>query len=188
MIFNKAMLRHGIIFVKDIIKLNTGSFLSYAELLSKYGNCITQYDYICLRDAIPLNWRDKLRRTPLTPVDPLQETLYCKLNFNEIKPIKLVRSKNFYMYLISQQTVEPTCKKSWFEKYFIDFSDIEWRNIFTLARKLTCDTKLLVMQFKIIHRVYATPSYVSNFDMTRLCSMHKSKAVLDLFRDKTNHK
>ena len=35
-----------------------------------------------------------------------------------------------------------------------------------LSKSLTNDTKVIEFQFKIIHRVYASDSYVSNFDNT----------------------
>ena len=38
--------------------------------------------------------------------------------------------------------------------------------IFTLAKSLTCDTKLIEFQFKIIHRTYASNSFVANFNDT----------------------
>ena len=68
--------------------------------------------------------------------------------------------------LNEQQFTKPSCIESWFEKYFIDFSDTKWKTVFTLARNLTKDTKLIILQFKILHRVYASKSYVSNFDPT----------------------
>ena len=65
--------------------------------------------------------------------------------------------------------ITPNCIKAWFDKYYIEFSKWKWKYIFTLTKLITCHTKLREFQFKIIHRVYATNSYVSNFDN----SVHK---------------
>ena len=85
---------------------------------------------------------------------------------NITKPINILRSKEIYWILNTEQTTTPTCQQKWFEKYYIDYSDTKWSNIFILTKSLTLNTKLIEFQFKIIHRVFATDSYVSNFDMS----------------------
>ena len=44
-----------------------------------------------------------------------------------------------------------------------------------LAKQATCHTKIIEFQFKIIHRIYATNSYVSNFDnsVSKICQKCK---------------
>jgi hypothetical protein len=46
-----------------------------------------------------------------------------------------------------------------------------------VARKVTSNTKLIEFQFKIIHRAYASNSYVSNFDDTvnQMCILCNTK-------------
>lgn len=78
----------------------------------------------------------------------------------------LTKSKQIYWLLNNQNITTPTCRQSWFEKHFVDFDDKTWKKIYTLAKYLTRDTKLVEFQFKIIHRVYATDSYVAKFDET----------------------
>ena len=77
----------------------------------------------------------------------------------------------FVPFLNNQKTSLPSCIRNWFEKYFIEFTPEIWKKIFCLNRKLTLNTKVFEFQFKIIHRIYASDSYVSNFDDTvsKLC-------------------
>ena len=67
--------------------------------------------------------------------------------------------------------VYPNCEKAWFVKYLIEFSKSKWKYFYSLARQATCNTKIIEFQFKIVHRIYATNSYVSNFDnsVSKIC-------------------
>ena len=81
---------------------------------------------------------------------------------------------------------QPSCISKWFNKYLIEFSPAQWKKIFTLSRSLTNNTKLIEFQFNIIHRVYASDSYVSNFDNTvnRVCILcHVDNNIPHLFVD-----
>ena len=50
----------------------------------------------------------------------------------------------------SKQMETPTCKENWFKKYGIDFTESKWKTIFTLAKSVSCNTKLIEFQYKII--------------------------------------
>jgi len=80
-------------------------------------------------------------------------------------------SSSMYWDIIGLIFKEPSCIKSWQQIYAINFNKDQWKKIFTLPRSLTLDSKLIEMQLKIIHRIYATDSYVSNFakDVSKLC-------------------
>ena len=69
-----------------------------------------------------------------------------------------------YSILVKSISLEPSCIKSWFDKWGILFTQEKWEYVFNLPYTLTQDTKLLELQAKIIHRTYATDSFVSNFD------------------------
>ena len=163
-LFNKNLYREGLIFVNDLID-NNGSFISHQTLVNTFGNNINFFEYICLKDAIPQKWRQLLRHQTPINMNPIDETVYFTHN-NICKPIKLVQSKQIYWVLNTQHIIKPTCINRWFNKYFIDFSEIRWKNTFTLIKTITTNTKLIEFQFKIIHHVYASDSYVSHFDNT----------------------
>ena len=52
-------------------------------------------------------------------------------------------------------------------------SQEQWKSIFLLLKQRTTNTKVLEMQLKIEHKIYATQSFVINFDdtITRLQNM-----------------
>ena len=183
-VFNKALFNQGLIFINDIIDKN-GRYIPYQTLINTFGNSLSNFDYICLKDAIPLKWRLLLKHQTTLDMRPNEETIFFTYN-KECKPIQLIKSKHIYWILNTQKIEIPTCIKSWFEKYFIDFSDVKWKNIFTLSKTLTSNTKLVEFQFKIIHRVYASDSYVSNFDNTvsKICNQcHVDNNIPHLFFD-----
>ena len=181
-LFNKALYSEGLIFVNDIIQ-NNGKFISYETLINKFKNNITLFDYMCLKDAIPPKWRQLLKTQNTIEMRPTDETVYFCYN-KRFQPIKLVKSKDIYWILNTQNINKPTCMQSWFDKYFVDFSEKTWNKIFTLIKTITFNTKLIEFQFKIIHRVYASNSYVSNFDNTvsKVCNQcHVNNNIPHLF-------
>ena len=163
-LFIKPLYENGMTFISDILDVN-GKFLNYNILIEKYGFNITEYAYTCLKHAIPYPWRKMLNEQQFMQIDPKNETVFVKMKLL-MKPVKLLKSKQVYWMLNNENIQIATCKMSWFNKYFIEFSKIQWKSIFNLARSITKNTKLVEFQFKIIHRVYASDSYVSNFDNT----------------------
>ena len=59
-VYHKTMFERGVVFVKDLFD-SDGKCLKYAEIINRYGKCISHFDYIKLIDAIPAQWR-KLRK------------------------------------------------------------------------------------------------------------------------------
>ena len=140
---------------------------------------------MCLKDAIPLKWRQILKSQNVIEMTPTDETVYF-CHDKRFQPIKLVKSKDIYWILNTKNIIKPTCMQRWFDKYFIDFSNLTWKNIFTLIKTITMNTKLIEFQFKIIHCVYASDSYVSNFDNTvnKTCRQcHVNNNIPHLFVD-----
>jgi len=163
-LFNKKLYENGLIFINDLIEDN-GNVITYDRLIQKFGNNITQYRYICLVHAIPKRWRTMLKKDHTININPKEETVFIKIN-KSMKPITVLKSKQVYWFLNLENIELPSCIKKWFDKYLIEFSPLQWKKIFTLSKSLTNNTKLIEFQFKIIHRVYASNSYVSNFDNT----------------------
>ena len=163
-LFYRELYDTGLVFINDILDHN-GLFISHEALVQKYGNKFTEYDFICLKDAIPKSWRKILRSSRLINIEPRNETLFFDLN-NGSKPIMLLKSKQVYWFLNNKCIKAPSCIQAWSKKYNIEFSENEWKKIFCLTKSITVNTKLQEFQFKIIHRVYASSSYVSNFDKT----------------------
>ena len=45
----------------------------------------------------------------------------------------------------------PTCVKRWKDKYLFNFTNKEWETVFILAKTITKYTKIIELQFKIVH-------------------------------------
>jgi len=183
-IFIERLYKNGLIYVNDILDA-AGHFLDYNSLIEKFGNHISQFMYTCVKHAIPSTWRKLLTARPLMVINPKAEGIFYKSKSSLI-PVKLLQSKQVYWALNTVKVAKPTCVRTWFEKYLIEFSDCQWKTIFRLAKFTTANTKLVEFQFKIIHRVYATDSYVANFDATvnKMCAQCKvSNNIPHLFVD-----
>lgn len=116
---------------------------------------------MCIRDAIPRQWHLLLKNNILLTIYPHDETFFVKIN-NTSKPLKLVKSKFLYWYL-NEKKLDKTKLHKKMEKYSLSFSDLQLKKIFLLNKNLTLETKLIEFQYRILHRVYASDSYVANF-------------------------
>ena len=75
--------------------------------------------------------------------------------------------------LYNEIITKPSCLSSWENKNDIEFTDKQWKLIFSLPGFTTKSTRLCEMQLKIIHRTYASDSHVSLFDPTvnKICQV-----------------
>ena len=162
--FNKSAYDMGICYIQDIID-RQGNFLKYADVIDRFGQCLKQFEYMSIIDAIPAHWRKALKNNYLPIIEPSSHLLTLYINRKAINITK-EKSKQIYLHLNSKEIQKPSCLNNWFEKYFFDYEYSKWKKIFCLSKFLTKDTKIIEFQFKILHRVYATDSYVSNFDST----------------------
>ena len=49
------------------------------------------------------------------------------INFNKFsKPVRIVKSKTIYWLLNTVTVTMPSCINAWFEKYFIEFTDLRF--------------------------------------------------------------
>ena len=62
---------------------------------------------------------------------PIGKTVYFSHN-KIFKPIKLMKSRQIDWIPNTKNIKKPTRIQNWFSKYFIYFSEITWKNVFTL--------------------------------------------------------
>ena len=104
----------------------------------------------------PWEWREQLKvKTEKTT----QNKLSCK-------------SKKIYQTFKCLYVKQPSCIQAWNIQYDIQFDENEWKKLFVLPWKLTKDHKLIEFQYKMLHKVFASQSYVSRFDrnVPELCT------------------
>ena len=160
-VFYKSWYNVGIIYISDLLN-DKGAFMSYDELISYHNFYCHQLSYISLLDAIPPVWRRKLKQSYIRE-RTLYDVPYLYIE-NSKKDIRSVTSKQLYWKLINKLKVEATCINSWHINYNIEYDEASWKHIFSLPSEITLDFKLREFQLKIVHRIYASDSYVSKFD------------------------
>ena len=95
----------------------------------------------------------------------ITEECMLKRKFNHVvKPVEEITSKDIYWKLLKDIVGAPTCIQSWQTKHGFSFDEEIWKVIFELPYKIAKSVKIREFQLKIIHRVYASKSYVSRFD------------------------
>ena len=154
--FLKQWYENGIFYLHDLFS-HDGTIMTFKELKNKYGINGHQLQYMSVIDAIPSDWRHA-NLQPTTKTTPK--------NFIFKHDIHKLKSRMLYTKLIECFELEASCISKWRENYNIVFSSAEWKKIFTLSRKLTPCARIQEMQFKIIHKIYASDSFVSIFDNT----------------------
>ena len=161
-IFFKDWYDKGVIFLSDLMN-EEGKIISYETFREKYNIKCNQLKFMGLIDAIPRHLRK------------------CQTFDTNLKMfnIFLLKSKIIYWKHIELIQKEASCIISWNQNCNIKFTLDEWKVIFYLPQTLTSHTKILEMQLKILHRVYATDSYVSNFDK----SVNKTCIVCNVKND-----
>ena len=127
-------------FINEILH-SDGKIRKHNDLPDNVRLLVSPFEYMSIVDAIPLLWRQKLRKDKTVPMTPLAEAVHLKLN-KISKPVYLIQSKDIYWYLHDLSKCEPTCKTSWEDKYNIEFTKEAWKVIFCLPFKITLDAKL----------------------------------------------
>ena len=72
--------------------------------------------------------------------------------------------KGFVLVTKWEKKENPTCIPKQLEKKDFEFTEHQWKRIFTFALRNYLNTKLREFQFKIIHKTYASDRLVSLFD------------------------
>jgi hypothetical protein len=132
----------GLMYIQDIIDEN-GIILSKDSLERKYECDFKALEYQSLITAIPKAWKKPIKgdnqgihfiinRETRVYIDKVQ------------KKLEEVDTKDMYWQVL--KCTRPVSEEKWREKSNINFSIEDWAIIYTLAGKLTKDTRLLSLQ------------------------------------------
>ena len=175
--YNDNLYKHGIVSISDLIG-DDRKFYSYEQLIAKYNVQVNRLYYMGLIDAIPKEWKILLKNcyVPSVLINN-QEDPHIEINKQQTN-ITQVKTKDLYIKIQSSKEQDPSCIKAWNERLDIHLNQDDWTYIFTLPKSTLCDTKLIELQFKILHRCYATNSIISKWDDTKyeFCKVCKQKA------------
>ena len=151
---------------KELIEGNTDSKLSILK-------------YNAVKRAIPIEWKTILKKTETFPinVNNIYRSTMPLIKINNIwKQIETVTSRNIYIKTILGNIQPPTVIDTWINIYpFLEL--IEWKNIFTLASKITSEPYLQSLQYKIINRILNCNDklYKWKIAQTPLCNNNNCK-------------
>ena len=153
MVLDEEFIRPKTLKIGDIVK-NNGRFLTHEEFQRKFNRRINWLKLHSVTLAIPNKWRQILNMNTSFENIEICETRITMLNN--------VSSKKCYWSLVKKVITKPTCINSWDAKGFV-FNDETWKKLFLLPKFTTYNIKITMLQYKILHRIYASKSKVSKF-------------------------
>ena len=126
-----------------------GEPVRYHMIRNVYGINISWLQYAQILSAIPREWRKKIKQEARAETNPAQ----AHPTFLQTREAKEV--------LIRGKYTKPAALTAWARSFPNASQDDEfWPNNFLLARKTAKETKLQVFQFKVLHRIIATRSFL----------------------------
>ena len=166
----------GILYIKDVVSPN-GTFKSFRDVKEQYNVKGTFLDFHRVLSAIPDGWKNILQHgyEPTYPVCPV----HIKILLNTRSGCKQTYS------IMSGNEDKPGSQSKWNVEYMLDQK--EWQSVYMLPKYTVNDTKLWSFQYKLIHRILPTKSFLMKIKITRdnICSYcaNDIETVLHLFID-----
>ena len=171
-------IQKGIYFINDLLT-NDGKFMSFAEFRNLYLLDVNFIEFYSVIDAIPLCWKRLVKNQNKT-----QNIIHPHVNLlkNSLKP-----TKPFYQILLaktSSQNIKAMSK--WQADLNLEINE-NWNQHFKRLYLTTDDTKLLSLQYKLLHRIIYTNSRLFKCQLTEteLCTFcsEQKESLLHLFYD-----
>ena len=161
--------KQGILFIKDIL-MEEGTFFKFFDLKQRFKIKGTYLDYIRLQKNLPKTWRELINNKSIENI--------CLLRTPPIlNSVKLLLkdpagSKTIYNVLTQCKHYEPIYIRRW--DRLLPNDNRHWSNIFGWSFKCTSNVQLNVFQYKLIHNILPTNSFlkkigISQTDICRFC-------------------
>lgn len=128
---------------------NDGRFLSFVSFADKYNLVPNFLQYYSLCNAIPAQWKYKLRNENNVLLN--RDEISLSIRGKDV-PITKASCKDFYWIFVENRFQTPTCISKW---CYILNDDIDlnmFSKISLLPYKCCSDTKLQSFQYKLLHR------------------------------------
>lgn len=148
-IFIKTWFQNGLKKVSDIVNIDC-KILTLPELEFKLGHKINFLDYFNVKSSLPKTWTDLLNSSNRT-------NSVIEVIDNHIIPI-FQKSKLYYNFLIDRSDSFAPGPSKLSKTLNVDIKII-FRSLVQI-RKLTKNTKYIMLQFKLIHQILACNSYL----------------------------
>jgi hypothetical protein len=140
-------------YVQDL--LGPDMLIAKKEYLDrKFGIHMPYMLYNSLVSSIPKDWKTKIKQDHNILNYYVFEDHKISLNNVEKKVIEIT-TKELYWSLISTISQRPTSEKTWEQEVGLGYGDDDWSVVYTTPYRLTKDTKVLMFQYKVSHRILA---------------------------------
>ena len=181
-LFNKNLFDAGVICINDILNAE-GNFLTHKQFTEKFGVKISYMYYISLIDAIPQEWRKKLKRANINlDIVNTDELPHVKMTGGD-RAVTLTSTREYYWKMMANIEGTPSCYKAWADRLGIEHSREDWQKIFMLPKQCVRDTRIIEMQYKILHRCYATESIICKWDSSVLSTCDKCQKKANILHN-----
>jgi hypothetical protein len=159
----KTWADNNINFIQDLLNKD-GNFATKNELENKFSMNFKYLEYESLRHAIPKIWKTKIEMDTGSKNMIINKEYKIKINKIE-KQITEISTRDIYWELILKIAQRPTSELKWEEKTDLAITQEEWKMIYTMAYRLTRDTKLINFNFKLTHRILAVGEKLKVWDI-----------------------
>lgn len=135
-----------------------GDFLSYPDICEIVGNSASRlFQYNAVYNAIPETWREKTTAMQFQEPPKFWDTYITGLKSNTIRAL-----------LVNNKYSRPCSAAFWERKFNILFDNKIW----SATYQATKETRLLALQWKIIHNIYPTNILLSKMKIrdNKMCS------------------
>jgi hypothetical protein len=138
--------------ILHIIDTN-GKIRSKQNIENKYSINIKAMEYNSIIHSIPKPWKQKLKNQTSTILGTKLDN-HCNIKINnKYQNINEICTKDI---LDKDKSKPPTSKKRWIELYDdMNVDESFWQKIYQTPFQLTKNSKILMVQYKLIHRILA---------------------------------
>ena len=155
----------GIQYIADLVD-NNGQLASINYLNNKYLTRIKQHEYNSITHCIPQIWKKNIKEAHDIVGTTIPNNLHIKMQ-NQFYAIEEITTKQIYTHIIQNKYKDPTSKNRWIElNEGMDLDEDYWALIYETPFILTRNTKVLMTQYKIIHRILAVGSNLKKWKIT----------------------
>ena len=153
-LYNNVMMNKGIYTIADLVD-EKESFKPWGTVSLEFSLEPVEFlHWYGILQCIHTEWKQKLHRdTFLLDGDQLyRESIKISLSNNTI-PVLDSSTKSIYRSLVQSKFKPPTSKQYFISKFDITGDVDSWKNIYSLPRKVTLDSKTRTFQYKVLNNI-----------------------------------
>ena len=183
-LYDTTLSDKGIYYISNFFNTVTCDFKLWNEVRNEFRlpeSMIFRWYSITL--SIPRDWKTIMKKVDSEYFAHTANNDACIVFKEQLMSIYTIGTKAFYDLLISKVFKQPSSPKTIARKLNVEISN--WKEIYTLSRKITHDSYSRIFQYKILNSILFLNKHLHQFKIvsTALCSLCSSvnKTVFHLF-------